>query len=96
MAVNLKRYIELQRILGQLELALTISREELAELESKALHDKIIYVRDEKGEWQVSELTTEEQTILLAMDEPTLVTITAEELEEIEKRSSLIRRDRNE
>lgn len=82
---NLNRYIELQRLLDQLERILAIN-EEIERLEDEALHDGVIFVRDGKGSWETSQLTNEERELFQQMEadeELLIVTVGAEEVQRV-------------
>lgn len=82
---NLKRYIELQYLLDQLEQVLAIN-EEIDQLEREALHDGVIFIRDGHGGWETSQLTPEEKELFLTMDddeELIIVTIGEEQVQRI-------------
>lgn len=83
--INLKRYVELQSLLNQLECILAINGE-IDQLEREALHDGAIFIRNASGGWETSELTPEERELFLTMDEGeelVIVTVGEEQVQRI-------------
>ena len=99
-------YVTLHQLLDSYQSASGLLQilHELNELESEALHEGYIFVRDGLGSWELSLLTMEEQAVFLTLDEDcdiAILTIGEEEVQrvlqqifaEVEERSALLRRD---
>jgi hypothetical protein len=104
--VNLQRYAFLHDLLAcyRSPLGLLQILHELNELESEALLQGYIFMRDGFGGWKLSLLTIEEQSVFLQIDQNcdvAILTIGEQEVQavlqrifaEVEARAAMIRRD---